>query len=58
MAEPITTFTCWICGQPVSLENCKFEEHGQPVHEQCAVARIQLNNATRKEAAIPPRLRS
>ena len=31
---------CWICGNKVSLERCKIDEHG--LHEQCYVAKIQL----------------
>ena len=26
---------CWICGSEVSLEECKIDEHGQAVHEDC-----------------------
>ncbi len=42
--EPI--HTCWICGNRVSLEKCKIDEHGQAVHEDCYVAKIafQIGN--------------
>jgi len=26
---------CLICGSLVSLENCKLNEHGDPVHDHC-----------------------
>jgi hypothetical protein len=31
---------CWICGKPVSLENCKVDEHGLAVHEECYLAKV------------------
>jgi hypothetical protein len=46
-----STINCWICGKAVSLNDCKFEEHGKAVHEQCAVAQIHLNSATRLPGA-------
>jgi hypothetical protein len=33
---------CWICGKPVRLENCKIDEHGQAVHEDCYAMRLKL----------------
>lgn len=33
---------CWICGRAVPLENCKTEEHGSVVHEECYAARLKL----------------
>jgi len=33
------TPNCWICGRPVQLESYKIEEHGQPVHEDCYIAK-------------------
>jgi hypothetical protein len=38
----IPSHNCWICGNKVSLERCKIDEHGRAVHEQCYVAKIQL----------------
>jgi hypothetical protein len=35
---------CWICGKPVSLENCKVDEQGFPVHGECYVVRVALNS--------------
>ncbi len=34
--------TCWICGKAVPLEDCKIDEHRLAVHENCYVARVQL----------------
>lgn len=31
---------CWICGKVVSLEECKVDEHGLAVHEDCYVVLI------------------
>lgn len=31
---------CWICGKLVSLEQCKIDEHGMAVHEDCYTTRI------------------
>jgi hypothetical protein len=36
--------TCSICGNAVSLENCKIDEYGQAVHENCYVAKIAPQN--------------
>ena len=35
---------CWICGRAVSLEACKIDEQGNPVHEQCYVAKVAFNS--------------
>ena len=31
---------CNICCKTASLENCKTDEFGQPVHEDCYVSRL------------------
>jgi|ERR1700677_3946577 hypothetical protein len=31
---------CWICGKAVALEDCKVDEHGLPVHDNCYVAKV------------------
>jgi len=36
---------CWICGNDVALEQCKTDEHGQPVHEHCYAVRVLLEDA-------------
>ncbi len=33
---------CWICGKAVRLEDCKVDEHGLAVHENCYVAKVLL----------------
>jgi hypothetical protein len=32
--------TCWICGKITSLEACKIDEYGLPVHESCQTQRL------------------
>jgi hypothetical protein len=34
---------CWICGKAVTLEDCKVDEYGMAVHEDCYVAKLALN---------------
>ena len=29
---------CWICNKPVRLHDCKADDRGRPVHEECYVA--------------------
>lgn len=31
---------CSICGKPSSLEDCKINERGLPVHESCYLAKL------------------
>jgi hypothetical protein len=42
------TVTCWICGKSVRLEDCKADDRGRPVHEDCYVA---ITVATQQKAA-------
>ena len=35
---------CWICGKTISLEQCKIDESGLPVHGECYVAKIMAPN--------------
>jgi hypothetical protein len=37
--------SCWMCGRPVRLEDCKIDEHGLAVHGNCYLARVALQNA-------------
>jgi hypothetical protein len=46
----IERICCWICGRDVSLRDCKLDEPGHPVHEECYVARTKLE----AESADPP----
>ncbi len=36
-------FCCGICGEHVSLNNCKTDEQGQAVHEGCYVVKMKLD---------------
>ena len=38
----ITSITCWICGKEVSLGDCKIDEHGHAVHDECYVMRMKF----------------
>ena len=42
----ITTHYCWICGDDVSLETCKIDEHGSAVHEACLFARMKMESTS------------
>jgi hypothetical protein len=44
---------CWICGNKVSLEKCKIDEHGQPVHEDCYIAKIAFQNGNTPQSPNP-----
>jgi hypothetical protein len=37
---------CWICGKSVALEDCRVDEHGLPVHEECYVVKIATSRDT------------
>jgi hypothetical protein len=36
---------CWICGRAVRLEDCKVDEYGLAVHEECQTLKLALRNA-------------
>ena len=40
------SWSCWLCGKPVSLEACKTDEYGKSVHEECYIARLALEKAS------------
>ena len=44
---------CRICAQSIQLEECKIDEHGQPVHEHCQYMRLSLNAPT-GDGSPPP----
>lgn len=49
-SAPMATFVpCQLCRQPVTLENARIDERGQPVHEQCYLAALKTPKPT-----IPP----
>lgn len=33
---------CRICGKPVAVENCKTDDDGKAVHEDCYVLKLRL----------------
>jgi hypothetical protein len=37
-------WSCWICGRAVHLEDCKVDEYGLPVHEECQALKLALRN--------------
>jgi hypothetical protein len=41
------TPNCCICGKPLSLEHCKFDEVSQPVHQGCHLAKLLLDRGDR-----------
>ncbi len=51
------TPNCWICGRPAELESCKIDEHGQPMHEDCYIAKLALDRETRSNSGHMGRVR-
>lgn len=45
------TVLCWICGERVTLEDCKVDENGQAVHEECYMMVVLLRHAQSQNAA-------
>ena len=39
----IESVSCCICGKDVSLRDCKIDECGHAVHEECHVARMKVD---------------
>jgi hypothetical protein len=46
MANPLTPDMppCAICGKPCDLTTCKVTHDGKAVHEECAVAKLAVEN--------------
>ncbi|HEY1658095.1 MAG TPA: hypothetical protein VGG14_07100 [Candidatus Sulfotelmatobacter sp.] len=42
MNSPARANVCAICGDEVSLEQCKVDEYGVPVHDGCYVKRVLM----------------
>jgi ribosome-binding protein aMBF1 (putative translation factor) len=34
--------SCWMCGRTIRLDDCKIDEHGMAVHEDCYVSRVMM----------------
>jgi hypothetical protein len=49
--------TCGVCGDPVNLENCRTDEHGKAVHQNCYIAGI-LQETGKKVVRPRARLRA
>ena len=49
------TLCCWMCGQSCCLEDCKTDEHGLPVHEDCYVSRV--TKSVSQDSFVPARRR-
>jgi hypothetical protein len=60
MFSPAPPLICWVCNQPIQLETCKTDEHGNPVHEQCQFLRMAMAKppATVKVADSKPASKS
>jgi len=41
----VRTVVCWICEKQVTLEDCKIDENGQAVHEDCYVRVVSLDRS-------------
>jgi hypothetical protein len=37
---------CWICSQPCQLEDCKIDEEGHAVHDECYAAKLALEKGS------------
>lgn len=48
---------CWICGKDVRLEQCKIDEHGATVHEECYVVRLRFLARTEEPVRNSPTAR-
>ncbi len=35
MQDVTMSVKCWICGRPIPHEECKTDDHGHVVHEDC-----------------------
>ena len=44
IAKSLPTVLCSLCSKVVELENCKTDERGRPVHEDCYVARTRTHS--------------
>ena len=51
MTERLTTFTCWICGKTIPLEDCESRDAlGYPVHRDC-YAKMMLEEKQKRKGA-------
>jgi len=52
------TLICFICKQPVNLEESKADERGQAVHENCYIWTVELKKPARRRAHMDARSKS
>ena len=45
ITKSLPTVLCRLCGRAVELENCKTDERGRPVHEECYVAGLRTDRS-------------
>lgn len=46
--------SCWICGRTISLDMCKVDEYGFPVHGACLTAVNDFRLQVKPAAALAP----
>lgn len=53
MSMPNTNLStpCLICGREVSLKDCKTDEHGRAVHEDCYAQQLKLDGRSSHSGA-------
>ena len=54
MEERLSAVSCVICNKPVRLDECKLNDLGEPVHEDCYVERLKEESKRRKAATLFP----
>ena len=54
MDERLTAVPCTLCSKPVRLQECKTNDLGEPVHEECLAARLKEQMKKRRAALEKP----
>jgi hypothetical protein len=49
---------CWICGEPTTLETCKVDEYGLPVHDDCQALRFSRTGVPSKRESASVRAKN
>ena len=47
MESALAVPLCYVCSQPVALEDCKIDEQGPAVHEKCYVDQVAQKKSPR-----------
>jgi hypothetical protein len=50
MADGLTSVNCVICSKPVPVEECLFNEVGDPLHDACLARWMQAKEERKKPA--------